>query len=69
MVAWNEDKIPKLVLIDGMVWSQKRWYGMGQPTFDKKNSPPPTIMAEMAVPSTAKIMIDPMFLKKFPCKK
>ena len=36
-------------------------------TADSKNSPPPTIMAEMAVPSTAKMTMEPMFLKKFPC--
>ena len=36
-------------------------------TFESPKRPPPTIIAEMAVPMTAKMMIEPMFLKKFPC--
>ena len=40
--------------------------GVSADTLESKKRPPPTMIAEMAVPTTAKIMIDPMFLKKFP---
>ena len=36
-------------------------------TLEREKSPPPTMMAEMAVPNTAKMTMDPMFLKKLPC--
>lgn len=35
-------------------------------TVERAKRPPPTIMADIAVPNTAKITIEPIFLKKFP---